>query len=383
MTASISDWLKELDFGQYAALFVDNEVDLQTLKILGDGDLKELGLPFGPRKRLLAALRQGQPAETVKRAAAPGGERRQLTVLFCHLVGFTELTLGVDPQLLETIIREYEDACATCIGRYDGFIYRLLGDGILAFFGFPLAHEGEAARAIRAALEIVETISRLEVPEVGRLKVRIGIATGIVGGRRQAQRRGRNHEPRGPAPGRRRAGRHRGERARPPARRRRVRLRESGQLDLKASPRRRGPTACWASARRSAASTPPCARRCRPSLAGARDGAPCSTAAVGPRPWRRPGRAAVGRARLRQEPHRQRPSRGLEAQARARCAFNARPSTSAAPSIRSAPISSGRLTSTATICRTPGWTSSKPVCPSARPAARRCAAGRRHAVAAP
>ena len=161
-------------------MFVDNEVDLQTLKILGDGDLKELGLPFGPRKRLLAALRQGQPAETVKRAAAPEGERRQLTVLFCDLVGFTELTLGVDPELLETIIREYEDACATCIGRYDGFIYRLLGDGILAFFGFPLAHEGEAARAIRAALEIVETISRLEVPEVGRLKVRIGIATGIV-----------------------------------------------------------------------------------------------------------------------------------------------------------------------------------------------------------
>src|SRR5262249_57780691 len=89
-------------------------------------------------------------------------------------------TLRVDPELLETIMRKYEDTCAACIGSYDGFIYRLLGDGILAFFGFPLAHEGEASRAIRAALEIVDAISELEMPEVGRLKVRIGIATGIV-----------------------------------------------------------------------------------------------------------------------------------------------------------------------------------------------------------
>ena len=179
MTTSISELLRELDLEQYTALFVDNEVDLQTLKILSDDDLKELGLPFGPRKRLLAALQQGD-ASRPARPSAEEGERRQLTVLFCDLVGFTELTLRVDPELMETIIRNYEDACAACISRYDGFIYRLLGDGILAFFGFPSAHEGEASRAIRAGLEIVETISRLDVPEVGRLNVRIGIATGIV-----------------------------------------------------------------------------------------------------------------------------------------------------------------------------------------------------------
>jgi len=179
MTTSIAEWLRQLDLGQYTQLFVDNEVDLQTLKVLSDADLKELGLPFGPRKRLLAAL-QDQAGEPASGAVAPEGERRQLTVLFCDLVGSTELTLQVDPELLETIIQKYEDACEACIGRYDGYVYRLLGDGVLAFFGFPLAHEGEAARAIRAALEIVETISRLEVPEVGRLKVRIGIATGIV-----------------------------------------------------------------------------------------------------------------------------------------------------------------------------------------------------------
>ncbi|MGZ3338376.1 MAG: AAA family ATPase [Reyranella sp.] len=176
MTTSIADWLKQLDLERYTALFIDNEVDLQTLKVLSDADLKEMGLPFGPRKRLLAALQQGHG----RPIATPEGERRQLTVLFCDMVGFTELTLKVDPELLQSIVRRYEEACAACISRYDGYVYRLLGDGILAFFGFPLAHEGEAARAIRAGLEIVETISNLEIPEVGRLRVRIGIAAGIV-----------------------------------------------------------------------------------------------------------------------------------------------------------------------------------------------------------
>jgi class 3 adenylate cyclase/tetratricopeptide (TPR) repeat protein len=180
MSGLIIDWLGRNDLGQYAQVFLDNEVDLATLRVLTDADLKELGLPFGPRKRLLAALRQDRPAESVMGVLTPEGERRQLTVLFCDLVGSTELALQVDPELLETIVQKYEDACEACIGRYDGYVYRLLGDGVLAFFGFPLAHESEAARAIRAALEIVETISHLEVPAVERLAVRIGIATGIV-----------------------------------------------------------------------------------------------------------------------------------------------------------------------------------------------------------
>ena len=180
MSDPIIDWLGRNDLGKYAQVFVDNEVDLATLRVLTDADLKELGLPFGPRKRLLAALRQDHPAESVMGVLTPEGERRQLTVLFCDLVGSTELALQVDPELLETIIQKYEDAVEACIGRYDGYVYRLLGDGVLAFFGFPLAHESEAARAIRAALEIVETISHLEVPAVERLTVRIGIATGIV-----------------------------------------------------------------------------------------------------------------------------------------------------------------------------------------------------------
>ena len=180
MTTSIAEWLKTLDLEQYARVFSENEVDLKTLKVLTDDDLKELGLPFGPRKRLLNAINEVRQADISLPGAAAVGERRQLTVLFCDMVGFTELASRVDPEVLQTIIRIYENACAKCIERYDGYVFQRLGDGIVAFFGFPQAHEDEAERAIQAGLQIVETMAHREVPEVGYLKVRIGIATGMV-----------------------------------------------------------------------------------------------------------------------------------------------------------------------------------------------------------
>jgi len=177
---SISEWLKTLDLEQYARVFIENEVDFKTLKVLTDGDLKELGLPFGARKRLLNAVAEVKQAEVTASSATAVGERRQLTVLFCDMVGFTEIAGRVDPEILQTIVRRYENACAVSITQYGGYVFQLLGDGVLAFFGFPLAHEGEAERAIHAGLQIVETMANLEVPEVGHLKVRVGIATGIV-----------------------------------------------------------------------------------------------------------------------------------------------------------------------------------------------------------
>ncbi|GAC1555998.1 MAG: AAA family ATPase [Beijerinckiaceae bacterium] len=178
---TISEFLESLELGQYVSIFLDNEVDFRTLQVLTDHDLKELGLPFGPRKRLLKILADlKRPDETAPPAAAFVGERRQLTVLFCDMVAFTELAHRVDPEVLQTIVHMYEDACRACITRYDGYVFQCLGDGIVAFFGFPLAQEGEAARAIRAGLDIVQTMARLDVPEAGRLKVRVGIATGIV-----------------------------------------------------------------------------------------------------------------------------------------------------------------------------------------------------------
>ena len=194
---SISEWLHSLGLDQYVQVFSDNDVDLELLPSLSEQDLEKLGVSMGHRKKLLKAIAElndataAAPATTPETAApssmatAPrlltdAGERRQLTVLFCDMVGFTELANRVDPEVLQKIIRSYEDACAVCITRYDGYVFQRLGDGIVAFFGYPFAHEGEAERAIHAGLQIIESLSKLHVADVGHVKVRIGIATGLV-----------------------------------------------------------------------------------------------------------------------------------------------------------------------------------------------------------
>ncbi len=176
--SALTDWLDAHGFSEHAPLLIENDVDFATLLLLSDGDLKELGLSFGARKRLLGALAKtrAQKPEPAERAE----ERRQLTVMFCDMVGFTTLAQGVDPEVLKDIVRAYEDACAACIARYDGYLFQRLGDGIIAFFGFPLAHEREAERAIRAGIGIIDAMARFRAPDGTRLEVRIGIATGIV-----------------------------------------------------------------------------------------------------------------------------------------------------------------------------------------------------------
>jgi class 3 adenylate cyclase/tetratricopeptide (TPR) repeat protein len=185
MSQDLADFLAAQGLERFLPLFEQNEVDLPTLRMLKDDDLKELGLPFGPRKRILNMLSmQAVPVEGPRAMAnaepTPAGERRQLTVLFCDMVGFTRLAYKLDPERLQVVIRAYESACATCVQRYDGYVFTTLGDGIVAFFGYPMAHENEAERAIRAGLEIVDAVGELHAPSAGRLQVRIGIATGIV-----------------------------------------------------------------------------------------------------------------------------------------------------------------------------------------------------------
>ena len=188
-------WLQELGLERYSAVLADNDVDLNALRLLTEADLVSLGVSLGHRRVLLKAIAEpNASASPSPPPAGPGplekspdqsattaeGERRQLTVLFCDMVGFTELANRVDPEVLQRIIRSYEDACAVCITRYEGYVFQRLGDGIVAFFGYPLAHEGEAERAIHAGLEIIEALSKLDVPDAGHLGVRIGIATGVV-----------------------------------------------------------------------------------------------------------------------------------------------------------------------------------------------------------
>jgi hypothetical protein len=167
--SSVAEWLKSHDLERFAQIFEQNEVDLTTLRVLTESDFKELGIPFGPRKRILSLLSEERAVEKLSDlggyVVAPIGERRQLTVLFCDLVGFTKLAYKHDPEALQIIIRSYEQACASCVNRYEGYVFRMLGDGVVAFFGFPLAHESEAERAIRTALDIIEAMRAAAFPK--------------------------------------------------------------------------------------------------------------------------------------------------------------------------------------------------------------------------
>jgi len=169
---ALAQWLRENGFEQYIALFEENDVDFPTLRLLRDEDLKELGLAFGARKRLLSALKSNEP----KPVEPEDEQRRQLTVLFCDVVGYTKLAAELDPEILTGMVRGYEDLCAACVARYGGYLFQRMGDGIVAFFGYPLAQEREAERAVCAARDILDGCRELEHP----LDLRIGIATGIV-----------------------------------------------------------------------------------------------------------------------------------------------------------------------------------------------------------
>ncbi|MDP6516589.1 MAG: alpha/beta fold hydrolase, partial [Alphaproteobacteria bacterium] len=174
----------ELDLGQYAQAFEAEEIGLGHLPKLTESDLKELGLPMGPRKSILeaAAALAGMPAiatEDIPTSAAKvGAERRQLTVMFCDLVGSTALSAQIDPEELRAVMGRYQKTAGAVIARYDGHVAQYLGDGLMTYFGWPTAHEDDAERAVRAGLEIVDAVKAIAAPVP--LEVRIGIATGPV-----------------------------------------------------------------------------------------------------------------------------------------------------------------------------------------------------------
>jgi class 3 adenylate cyclase len=182
----VGGWLRSLGLGQYEALFRASEIDVDILPELTEVDLEKLGVPLGPRKRLLRAISvlaaETSAAPPASTAAKPqdAAERRQLTVMFCDLVGSTALSARFDPEELREEIRAYQNTVSGVVARYDGFVAKFMGDGVLAYFGYPRAHEDDAERAVRAGLEIEAAVTRLETRGTERLAVRIGIATGLV-----------------------------------------------------------------------------------------------------------------------------------------------------------------------------------------------------------
>src|SRR5215469_15890846 len=182
----IADWLKKLGMSEYAERFAENRIDLSVLPDLTDQHLEKLGVALGDRLKILRAIRElsvttvAQPAASAAPVVQVGAERRQLTVMFCDLVGSTALSVRLDPEDLRSIIAIYHRCCTELVVRNGGFVAKYIGDGVLAYFGYPQAHEHDAERAVRAGLSLVEAIPKLTTHAGSPLQVRIGIATGLV-----------------------------------------------------------------------------------------------------------------------------------------------------------------------------------------------------------
>jgi predicted ATPase/class 3 adenylate cyclase len=188
--SQISRWLKELGIAQYAQAFESSDVDLRSLPELTDDDLKDLGVSLGHRRLIQRAIREASPAppRVVGDTPADDGstgrehvaERRQVTVMFCDLVGSTTLAEQMDPEEFREVIASYQSAASVAIREFDGYIARYMGDGLLVYFGYPQAHEDDAERAIRAGLKVVRNVGALELPGIHQVQVRVGISTGLV-----------------------------------------------------------------------------------------------------------------------------------------------------------------------------------------------------------
>ncbi len=187
----VGNWLRSLGLGQYEAAFRENAIDGKVLPKLTAEDLKDLGVVIvGHRRMMLSAIAElsGAPAGRTAVAkdthaeppAHDAAERRQLTVIFCDLVGSTAMSARLDPEDMRGIIGAYHKCCASLIERNGGFVAKYMGDGVLAYFGYPQAHEHDAERAVQAGLAIVEAAPKLETAAGEPLHVRVGIATGIV-----------------------------------------------------------------------------------------------------------------------------------------------------------------------------------------------------------
>lgn len=189
MANDIIQLLKENGLSQYASVFEDNDIDLETLPHISEVELGALGLSLGHRKKLLHAVAMNAADLRTKVPQAPTaanseGERRQLTVMFCDLVGSTALSERLDPEDMRDILRAYQQACSDAVASLDGHIAKYIGDGLMIYFGYPQAHEDDPQRAVRAGLGVIAGVAKLEQSLASnhdiKLGVRVAIHTGLV-----------------------------------------------------------------------------------------------------------------------------------------------------------------------------------------------------------
>src|SRR3984957_3316007 len=192
-------WLCSLGLGRYEEKFRENKIDFDVLADLTDGDLQELRVALGDRRRLLRAIaelgaQQPLATQTGQTPAPPvpaqsfahldSAERRPITVMFCDLVGSTELAAALDVEDWRNLLNSYLDEASTAVTALGGHVLKMLGDGLMAVFGYPRAQENDAERAVRAALATQRALAELNARNAARgapeLKARIGIESGPV-----------------------------------------------------------------------------------------------------------------------------------------------------------------------------------------------------------
>ncbi len=198
--SAVRNWLETIGLGQYADAFEANDIDSELLTRIDDQLLKDIGvLSAGHRLRFRDAVAKLAPksidagnatnavdgasavnAAAVTEMSATSAERRQLTVMFCDLVGSTALSARLDPEDLRSVIGAYHRCSSAVIERAGGFVAKYMGDGVLAYFGYPRAGEHDAERAVSAGLALVEAVAGLDTFAAAPLQVRVGIATGLV-----------------------------------------------------------------------------------------------------------------------------------------------------------------------------------------------------------
>jgi len=191
--AGMLQWLETLGLAEYAPLFEQHRIDGEVLADLTDDELRQIGIPLGHRKKLLKAIAALEPQRAAvalpaarEAASEDRADRRQVTVAFIDLVGSTPLSARLDPEELGAVLRTYHQRCVEAIERFDGHVAERRGDGVLALFGYPRAHEDDAERAVRAALAALENVAAIDLPGAGgtneriTLQTRVGIATGLV-----------------------------------------------------------------------------------------------------------------------------------------------------------------------------------------------------------
>ncbi len=183
---TLRDWLRALDLQTYEPLFTENDIDFVLLQDVTADDLRDMGISsVGHRRILLSAiakLKEGseQPTTREQPQTDVNHQHRLLTVMFCDLVGSTELSTQLDTEDLQRLLQAYRLCLRKVIQSHKGYIAQYLGDGVLVYFGYPETQESDCERALRAALDVITAVQDLPLVAGVKLQVRVGLATGMV-----------------------------------------------------------------------------------------------------------------------------------------------------------------------------------------------------------